>query len=474
MQEKMIAMQVGAVSFADEGTEQVLDILQEKGMVNTLFLANFTYTRGTGGRPFPGFPLADHGVQDYDHDYVGGNFGTGHAPYYRNTFIRAEDFQSKDHGSWDMMAEVIPAAHRRGMKVYSWIEESAGKKGAIEQSRRIPNFAQVLEIDARGRKAKRPCFNHPDYRNWHFGLIEDYIKSYDIDGVAWGSERQGPLGNMLGGRWATGEITCFCEHCRARARERGINVERARQGFLELDKFIRNARSNMRPNDGYFVSFWRLLLQFPEILAWESLWHDGQQQFFREIYGMVKAIRPEVQVGWHIYHLHSFSPFHRATQDLGAMSHYSDFLKLVVYNNCAGARYTNFIEALHNTIFKDAKPDEGVKLISRFLDIDEGPWEEMHSRKWSSHYVRKETERALSSVNQAGNATRIIPGIDVDIPTDKGESLTQPDDVYQAVTAALEAGGNGVILSRKYSEMRLANIEACGRAIQDYTARSQP
>lgn len=46
--DKMIGMQVGAVSFLDEGTEQVLDILQERGAVNTLFLATFTYGRGIG------------------------------------------------------------------------------------------------------------------------------------------------------------------------------------------------------------------------------------------------------------------------------------------------------------------------------------------------------------------------------------------------------------------------------------------
>ena len=38
---KMIGIQVGAISFVDEGTEKVLDILQERGGVNTLFLAVF-------------------------------------------------------------------------------------------------------------------------------------------------------------------------------------------------------------------------------------------------------------------------------------------------------------------------------------------------------------------------------------------------------------------------------------------------
>ena len=33
---KMIGIQVGAISFVDEGTEKVLDVLQERGGVNTL------------------------------------------------------------------------------------------------------------------------------------------------------------------------------------------------------------------------------------------------------------------------------------------------------------------------------------------------------------------------------------------------------------------------------------------------------
>ncbi|HEV2689931.1 MAG TPA: hypothetical protein VGV35_15335, partial [Bryobacteraceae bacterium] len=34
---KMIGIQIGAVSFVDEGVEKVLDILQERAHVNTLF-----------------------------------------------------------------------------------------------------------------------------------------------------------------------------------------------------------------------------------------------------------------------------------------------------------------------------------------------------------------------------------------------------------------------------------------------------
>jgi hypothetical protein len=118
---KMIGIQVGAISFVDEGTEKVLDILQERGSVNTLFLAVFTYGRGIAGRQIPGQPLPDHGKQEYDLNFHGGNFATPHPQYYKNTVLK--DTRAPDHGNLDILAEVIPAAKKRGMKVICWLED---------------------------------------------------------------------------------------------------------------------------------------------------------------------------------------------------------------------------------------------------------------------------------------------------------------------------------------------------------------
>jgi hypothetical protein len=62
---------------------------------------------------------------------------------------------------------------------------------------------------------------------------------------------------------------------------------------------------------------------------------------------------------------------------------------------------------------------------------------------------------------------KIWPGLDVDIPTAATSKKTQPSDVYDAVKAAFDGGAHGVLLSRKYSEMRLDNIRAAGRALRD-------
>jgi hypothetical protein len=65
---------------------------------------------------------------------------------------------------------------------------------------------------------------------------------------------------------------------------------------------------------------------------------------------------------------------------------------------------------------------------------------------------------------------KIWPGIDVDIPTAATSKKATPDDVYQSVKAAFDGGAPGVLLSRKYSEMRLDNLRGAGRAIRE-TAR---
>ena len=112
---QVIGIQIGSISFLDEGTDKVLDILQEKACVNTLFLATFTYGNGIASRQLEGHPLPDHGVQTYDKNFHGGNYATPHAQYYKNTIIK--DTKAPDHGNVDILEVVIPVAKKRGVKV---------------------------------------------------------------------------------------------------------------------------------------------------------------------------------------------------------------------------------------------------------------------------------------------------------------------------------------------------------------------
>src|SRR5947207_798325 len=118
---KMIGIQVGAVSFVDEGVNQVLDIFQQSAYVNTLFIATFTYGRGIAGRQVPGQPLPDHGTQEYDTgSFYGGSYTAVHPQYFKDTVFR--EFRAPDFGKYDVLEDVLPAARKRGIKTICWFE----------------------------------------------------------------------------------------------------------------------------------------------------------------------------------------------------------------------------------------------------------------------------------------------------------------------------------------------------------------
>jgi hypothetical protein len=288
----------------------------------------------------------------------------------------------------------------------------------------------------------------------------------------WGSERQGPLHNAIsarhGGKADSSRVTCFCEHHQKAAKERSIDFKRAKEGFEKLDQYLRAARANERPNDGYFVEFWRLLLEYPELLAWEKLWTDSKHAIYADVYHAAKKSRPSVQVGFHIWHANSFSPFFRAEQDYPEFAKVADYLKIVVYNNCGGPRYANYIDNVASTIFHDVPKDELERLHNEWLDYpNEAPLKDLPAKGLSADYVFRETRRALTDVK---GKCKIYPGIDIDIPTGAREKQTTPEDVFASTTAAFKAGAEGVIFSRKYSEMMLANLAAGGKAVRDFVA----
>ena len=458
---KMVGIQIGAVSFVDEGTERVLDILQERAGVNTLFLAVFTYGRGIAGRQIPGYPLPDHGKQEYDvNSFHGGNYATPHPQYYKDTVIRPE--HAPDHGNLDILAEVLPAAKRRGMKVIAWMEDVFRTD--------LPNIEKAQEKDLYGRNMETLCVNNPNYRNFFTGLVEDFARSYEVDGIMWGSERQGALSDSLGATHDTppidpGNVTCFCQFCQAKAKEQGINPERAKAGFLELEKFVRASRSGKRPSDGYYVQFWRILLRYPELLAWEMLFTTSLRENYAAIYKTVKTARPAIPVGWHIWHNTSFNPIYRAEQDWNELSKYSDFIKVVMYSNCGGERMALYADNIGSTLYGDLTKQQLTEFTYEVMNFKERSYDEIPYTGLSADYVYRETRRALEGV--AGTKTQIWAGIDIDIPTEINHSRRSPQSVQDAVAAAFHAGAPGVILSRKYSEMKLTNLSGAGDAVRE-------
>lgn len=456
---KLVAIQIGARSFVDEGVDGCLATLQEKAGVNTLLSAVFTYGRGLAGRQVPGEPLPDHGVQAYDKIH-GGSYTKVHPEYYADSVI--QDIRAPELGNFDIFADVIPRAKARGIQTYALFEEAYNP-------RLIPNFEKVAEVDVYGRVGRSTCFNNPNARNFLVSLVSDWFSNNDLDGMMWESERQGPLENTLGmhfGRF-DGEafIHCFCSYCRAKARAQGIDAERARRGYLALHQWVKATLSQARAPDGAFVTFWRHLVDWPEILAWEKFWYESQNEVYALLYGTVKGIAPRARVGWHIMHLIAMSPFYRGEVDYARMGHYADFIKPSTYNNCGGPRFARYIRNAQSTVFRDCPPEEVLDLHYHLLGYqDEPSLEKLPTAGLSARTVADEARRALADVH---GAAEIYPGIDVDIPTALDEKRTLPADVHAAVLAAFGAGAQGIVLSRKYAEMKLTNLAGAGAALRE-------
>jgi hypothetical protein len=125
--------------------------------------------------------------------------------------------RAPEHPGWDIFEAVLPEAKRRGLQSFAWIEESS----YAAELRRYPSFPKCLEVDAWGRPVPLFCFNNPDYRDWHLSIVEDYVKNYDLDGLAWCSERPGPLNLLVQAPVVASEprtqVTCFCQYCQALA-----------------------------------------------------------------------------------------------------------------------------------------------------------------------------------------------------------------------------------------------------------------
>jgi hypothetical protein len=457
-----VAIQVKAHAWLDEGIEAVLDNLQKAG-VNTVWAYTYDWEMGPRNTPSSGIPLPDHGKYG-DPRFSGGAFYDYDPKYFHGALLN--DFRSPDFGKFNVIAEVAPKVKARGMDFFCWDYNNESRR----MIQNLPGAAQVTEIDIDGRRTISPCFNHPEYRAHLTGRIESYLSGYadQVDGIAWGCERQGPFQNAIGGTWTSESISCFCEHCRAKARERGLSADRAQSGYRLLTQLFRAASQDQRPTDGYFVSFWRLLLDYPEILGWEKLWTDSYHEVRAELYGVAKSIAPAKPFGFHIMQNMTFSPFYRAEEDYSRTKDYADYLKIATYNNAAGPRMAAYLDRLSATVFHDAAPQDFLPFYYKIMNYQEGAYEDLHTTGLSADYVARETRRALAGV--AGQ-TKIYPGIDIDVPTRPTDKRTKPDDVRRSLHAAFDAGADGVVLAREYVEMWLANLAAAGETLGQILAQ---
>lgn len=455
MTDPFIGIQIGAISFIDEGVEEVLDILQEKAGVNAILISALSWSIGNAGRAAFGFP--DHGVQEAD-NLQGGGFYEPDPSYYQKTFMKRFDAPDPLYEGFDALADVIPAARKRGIKCYTYYcETSSSAIRSIWQ----PGFEHFLDRDHLGRMATRPSLINPDYKIWWHSVISDWLNNHDLSGVLWGIERQSPLMDIFRGDSSTG----FDQYYVAEARARGIDVQRAIEGYRKVDDLLKAVKAGDTPEEGVFILLLRQLLHHPEVLMWEKMWLDSHHAFYREIAGLVKFYDPAYEMGLGIWQvINTYNPYLRAQYDQSEFAPYADWFKPVLYHTPAGARFAGFADSWQKGVLADASPDGAFNALATVLGFDDfvSPREESALAGFDAEYVKRWTARLAEQTGK-----KVYPGIGVGVGHNGTSKEITPQEIKEAVHAGFEGGGSGVLISRNYSEAELRNLQAVGDALRE-------
>jgi len=455
MSETFVGIQIGAISFIDEGVEEVLDILQEKAGVNALMISALSWSIGNAGRAAFGFP--DHGVQELD-NLRGGAFFKPDPRYYSKTTMRQFAAPDELYAGFDTLADVIPAARRRGMNVYTYYcETSSSAIRSIWQ----PGFQRFLDRDHHGRMATRPSLLNPDYKTFWHSVFADWLNNHDLRGIMWGIERQSPLMDIFRGDSSTG----FDQYYVAEARARGIDSERAIAGYRAIDDLLARVRGGERLKDGVFILLLRQLLRYPEVLLWEKLWLESHQAFYRELSGLVKFYDPSYEFGigvWQV--INTYNPYLRAQYDQADYAPCADWFKPVLYHTPAGARFAEFAASWNAGVLADASPDGAYDALATVLGLDDfaAPRSEGAMAGFKPAYVKEWTARLIEETGSP-----VYPGIGGAVGKDGASKAIKPDEIREGVHAGFGGGASGLMISGNYSEAELRNLAAVGDALRE-------
>lgn len=465
-----IGVQVHPFSFYDEGPERVIDLLQETAGINALLIYTHLYA---ADQSVPKSALA--------HDHPGFTPREPKDRRYRRVWVRHDpnaldglalkhrlDEREVEFSGKDLFAELAPLCAKRGIKLMGRILEP--KKSAISNG--IENFDHVLSVDLEGKPANVACWNHPGYRAFWEATVIDSFRQNPIEGFMVGAERTGPLYRLI----QAGETpTCFCQHCRARMKVKGVDEIRLRAGYKALsDWILAMRREPVRPADGALTTFLRLLMRHPEVLGWEREWALALEEAIGGMAKAIKSVKPGALVGRHIDHQQTtWDIFYRAAVSYGEMAAQVDFLKPTVYHDIAAPRVREWAVAqFGKSILADLSEPQVLELFYAVFGLDaakEPALETMLDGGFSPDYVFRETKRCVDGV--AGKAL-VFPGIGFDIPFHQRSAPPRPHPsdpavLGESVKQAFAAGANGLVVSREYQEMRLPNLRAIGKALRE-------
>lgn len=453
----LVGTMVMAEDLYEKGIAAELDRMQALGAINTVM----PFSHNHVARQYkPNYaPKTDKEGRTITDIYVKTN-----PKYYKNPEWGYRD--PKDlYANRDILDELGEACAERNMKVYARILEPYVITGLI------PGLEDYAEVDSTGEKGRNVCYNHPGYIDYWKGVIDDLIISHpNLHGFKFGQERGGPFFEAL----KNNAVTCFCTHCVEKAKNRGVDAQRARVGFNAFKDFSKKAKEGEAPIDGFFATFLRILSEYPETLAYERFSKASREDQRKRMYAQIKKLNPAVQVGWHVDHSMGWSLGMRSFWPYDDMVGHSDWLSIALYFGSMGRRsYGHFKSNYQNLLFADADKETAYKMYLSIngMDPEQQPSlaeQENGGTEMHAEYVYKEAKRAVDNINGRAKVYGRIgfdhPGYNTDI---------QPEQVYEGTQEMFRAGVDGVFCGREWEELQEKNIVAFGNAVRDHVKNNR-
>ncbi|NRA36500.1 MAG: hypothetical protein HRU15_00025 [Planctomycetes bacterium] len=440
---KTVACHISAHHFIADGVATHVKRLKELAAVNTLFVDAFCSSESGCKTPVPSACFAWPEAVS------------------QKTGVRLKSLVTYDAAKHNVYQQLHEHSDSADMPVYVRILEYANQH--------LSGLESFCEVNHAGEKLGTMCWNNPSYQQTWAGICAHIVSTQAVAGIHFGAERSGPMSNVLTfGR--TKESCCFCKHCVQTANDKGINVERARQGFAALA----DLDSNAREHESRFLQMFRLLVLFPEVLAWQRLWVESRNNGFTAIRTAVKVANPDANVGFHIFQFScSLDFFAAATCDYAEWASFSDHIKPCLYQDAASYRGKDLVDMfLSQHYFKGQ--DE--KVVYDFLqqamgDVSskETNYHNVRERGMGGEYTASHTRAAAEAVNTARNtvkntACQLWPAIGINVEQ-KLCGAQADKHIGESVVAAFENGADGIVLCREYQEMTDSALRAVGTAI---------
>jgi len=382
-----------------------------------------------------------------------------------NALIVFPNWKAWDGGADPLFRALEKPAAERGIRLFFQMGERAW-----QPSSGLASPSGALMVDCHGRRLREGCLSRGEWIDFQMAGVENFLREHPfLAGGMFMHERRGPVSALLGGgsEERSRRPYCFCESCRARGAEEGIDVRRAREGFQRLyELFEASARGGDLPAEGWFVTFWRILVQFPEVLAWERLFYDTLHDYRAGLTGSIKALDVNYRVGYHVQNHTMLMDFAwRAGDEPERIAAYADWIKLSVYPAVSGTRGKGRLRKLNRTLFADVPDETGRDFLRGIMGreaADEPDWFADDVPGFAPSWVRKEVARWKKALPDKP----VYSGLGIGVPG--GEKAETPGYITACTQAGYEGGADGTLLSRNYGEMRPELLKAAGAVIQNH------